>query len=1392
MPVPAISFSHGVASGDPYQDSVILWTRITPPQEYTGLVDVRWEVSTSAGFEPGSITGSGVFSTSGERDWTVKVEADGLTADTTYHYRFSVGEVDSQVGQTKTLPVGNDPVRLAVFSCANFTAAEEFLVYGRAAALHAANPYDALLHLGDYIYEYGPGGFAEAEDAADDRGFLPNREIVSLDDYRQRYAQYHTDLNLQALRASAPLIAIWDDHETANDSWTGGAQNHQSATEGDWLARRDAALKAYHEWLPIREPALRRPEDGATALTPLTQGYRSFDFGEVLSLHLLETRLSARDEPLAYPDAAAVQARIGAILADPALVLAYAGQLGLTPPAGPAAIPAFAAALAPVVTQELVLATVQQAWGDPSRDLIGDTQLAWLQQQMAASTASWQVLGQQVLMQSMAIPAALLLDPGNPALLDTYGAPLQKLATGTPFAQLTPEEQALFAEQAKIPYNLDAWDGYGVERETILQMALGLGKKLVSLAGDTHNAWAGVLDTMSAGTQPAGTVAGVEFAAPGVTSPGFEKYLPGADAYIRARYPDVGGLDGLFLGYTKGLGYADVNRRGFLELTVTPTEASGTFQFLDRLDPLAVAPQWASETVVAASDLTLTLGAEARSLIDWQPEWQELDLVTGLVVEVDGSQTLLDPAAFATAPRNGIQLADVQVRGSAGSDRFFVGVGSSADGGAGDDDLFNSESLGGNWLVGGTGADRFFLRQAKDLVVGGSLISGSRGLAPGSAVVDGQADQFLIDSSEADASADLLQINDFEVNRDVALIDGVLAQGSWAEIKQALAAAGVAANAAPQLLAAVAPPRLTLFPGIQGLQTFGTLGTDLDNDALQVVVLEGPDWLTSFNNTLSATAPAGLTQADLAGLSIRLGLYDGKAVTPFVPELALGSAPAGDADTSFIAITQPDGSVRFFAVEVDGGTFQAPVRVVATEQEVSTSAAGYQQAVITQQFELSERALDFAIDLNPGVSQARVTVELAAVLDPQQLSDESGRDPSKRLGYFAVEDSGNLAPLTYDPVQGSGARFYDRDGDGSVDFLNLTLTDGGIGDKDGAVNGVIVDPSVAAVVELNPVLSAAGNTLTVSDPAKATAPASLALRASLGNRAATANQIGYVVLNSTEVASADTLLADLNTVQARAQTLFSNLESTDVTLPSGATFEREILLLNGQSVRFFEVVDGTVDQLTSLNDPRFRFLTPAGVTDTQASVASTSGVSFSLTVPTTDQGLADLIGQEQGAAPVLDFSSFSPSETVSGSLLLAREANFDSIIGFYRSLDAQGAVLAADGSTVLRPGDLGYAAEALRADNLVGELSNLQVADNQTITTPISVSESSFLAPFARVNGDTFFAYGAANSDGLSHFRTLGSNTFGLEDLKGGGDLDFDDLVLGFSFTSLSTTPLLT
>ncbi|MDH4405069.1 MAG: ExeM/NucH family extracellular endonuclease [Cyanobium sp. D14.bin.5] len=1487
-----LGFSHGVASGDPYTDSVILWTRVTPPAGFTGLLDVQWEVSRSAGFEPGSIIDSGTFSTSAARDWTVKVKADGLSADTPYFYRFRVGDVESMVGQTKTLPVGSDAVRLAVFSCANFPAAEQFAAYGRAAAINAVNPYDALVHLGDYIYEYGPGGYGAAEDAATDRGFLPNREIISLDDYRQRYAQYHTDQNLQALRAAAPLIAIWDDHETSNDSWSGGAENHQPGTEGDWIARRDAALKAYHEWLPIRDPDQRQASDGATALSPLTQGYRSFNFGEVLSLHVLETRLTARDEQLEYPDAAAVQARIGAILTNPTELLAYASKLGLTPPATQQAIPAFAAALVPAVTQELVLATVQKAWGDPSRDLIGDTQMAWLQKQMAGSNAAWQVLGQQVLMQSMAVPAELLLNAGDPSLLDKYAAPLQKLATGTAFADLSAAEKALFSEAGKIPYNLDAWDGYGVERETILQTALALGKRLISLAGDTHNAWSGVLDTMATGTKPPGTVVGVEFATPGVTSPGLEKYLPGADAYIRAKYPAVDGLDGLFSGYVNGLKYADLNRRGFLDLTVNKDQAVGTFQYLDGVNPLSGLSQWASEAVVAKSDFSLSLNPEATPLINWQPAWTELDLVFGLAVDATGAQTLLDPAAYATLPRVGVQLADVSVLGSQNTDRIFAGVGSLVDGAAGDDELFNIDSLGGNQLVGGLGSDQLFLQAANDRVIGGLLFSDAAafGLTPFSALVDRERDSFLIDSSDPGNSGSL-EILDYEPGIDKLLIDGIAPTGDWAAVRQQLQALNVAVNAAPQISGT--PVVISLKSGVEVTRDLSAFGLDPDGDALQLLKLSGPEWISTNGTVLKATVPASLTEEQLAGTPLLLGFSDGKAVSSFVAKLTLNGAPTAlslanttpslaentstvsrikvadiviaddnlgsnvislsgtdaasfevvgtalflkagialnfEAKTSYavkvrvadpalpgsnpltsdyslaiqdvnevpgvntvttvVGVTLPNGSVKPITVSIDNAGF-APGSNLSVISDLGINPAGL-TTLANLGVTTNESGLDFQLTVDQGASASlNSLLDLVAADLLPQLTDPAGaRRADRKLLYYAVNPTteGAISPLTFDPITGAGARFYDLDNNGTADFFSLSLIDGGYGDKDGRVNGIIDDPSAAGFVDLtNLRFSNAGpGIVTVGDPTNA-APASVGLRATLSSRPSSSNEIGYVVLNASEVPTSATLLADLTWLRGRARSLFSSLESTDVTLPAGSSFDRDIQLINGQSIRFFEVQDASLDQLTSLADSRFSLFTYGDFANGQVAFSSNSGVRFSLNLLPSDPGLNALISQAQGQAPVLDLSAFTTAQSLSGNLAIAREADFNSVAGFYRTLDAAGTVLATDRITRLRPGDSGYTAAALHTDNLIGQLGNLSVGDNQTTTRSFSgVTGDSFLAPFAQVNGNTFFAFGGANTDRLSHFRSLGNNLFGFEDTLGGGDKDYDDMVIGFSFTNV-------
>lgn len=429
-------------------------------------------------------------------------------------------------------------------------------------------------------------------------------------------------------------------------------------------------------------------------------------------------------------------------------------------------------------------------------------------------------------------------------------------------------------------------------------------------------------------------------------------------------------------------------------------------------------------------------------------------------------------------------------------------------------------------------------------------------------------------------------------------------------------------------------------------------------------------------------------------------------------------------------------------------------------------------------------AIDFERDLDPGINDATTTIPLDFLLGDLEITGADGkRDHDKVLIYYSIDASGSTSPLSYDALQGGGARFYDSNGDGVADLLSLKLVDGGIGDKDGVKNGVIIDPSALGTVSLDPIISQLNSGfIQVSDAANSSA-ASFALQASLTSRATTATEIGYVILNDGE---SSTAVDDFTAFKARAKTLFSSLESDDIVLESTMQFEREFLLRNGQNIRFFSVSDATIDDLSGLDDSRLSFFDSSIDNLTgQASFSNANGVAFELSLLEGDQNLSPLIAQEQTIAPLLDFTAFTNNETVSGSIVQSREADYDAITGFYRVLDTSGSVRAADGS-LLTPGDAGYAAAALRDTNQVTTFSDLSVADGQSTSTDFSLQDSGTFASFAQVNGQTFFAFYEANADGLSHFRSLGTNLFGLEDQFGGGDLDFDDHIIGFNFTGLS------
>lgn len=517
-------FDYGVASGDPLASSVILWTHARPSDSSPVPVPLTWEVATDAGFQ--SIVASGTVIADSSTGYTAKVDATGLRAGTEYWYRFRQADFRSPVGRTRTLPeAGVTQVKLAVFSCSNYPAGR-FHAYSDAAARGA----QLALHLGDYIYEYPSDGYASAQAAALGRQSVPGNELLTLEDYRKRHAQYKSDPDSKAMHSAMPMIAVWDDHETANDSWRDGAENHDAAREGSWQARKAAALQAYHEWMPIRTGASREII------------YRSFDFGDLLSLHMLDTRLIGRDKQVEFTE-----------LLNPATQVA-----------------------------------AQQTLSSATRQLLGATQSTWLQGRLAASPGKWQVLGQQVLMARMEFPVSVLqaLNPtdtsaaaqaAGQAAINAYLTAKAKKAANQP---LTPQETDLLdtTKNPKLGYNLDAWDGYPVAREVLLNTAVqafaGRDRKLISLAGDTHNAWhsqitaAGYLAAQG-GLAPNAAV-GVELATPGVTSPGLESYLTIPPAQIAQ----------IFQGVVDDLRWMDASQRGYLLLTATRAELQADWVFV--------------------------------------------------------------------------------------------------------------------------------------------------------------------------------------------------------------------------------------------------------------------------------------------------------------------------------------------------------------------------------------------------------------------------------------------------------------------------------------------------------------------------------------------------------------------------------------------------------------------------------------------------------------------------------------------------------------------------------------------------------------------------------------------------------------------------------------------
>jgi alkaline phosphatase D len=490
-------FPFGIASGDPLKDRVILWTKIhsmTP-------VDVEWQVAADEDFS--TLISSGKKTSSASNDHIIKVDAMGLAPGQRYFYRFKVGESVSPVGRTRTLPENDvSQIRFAVTSCANYPYGF-FNVYRHMAE---RDDLDAVLHLGDYIYEYPRGFYASEAIEALGRVVNPAGEIIALDDYRARYATYRLDPDLQAVHQAHPFIAVWDDHEAANDSYATGAENHNEG-EGDWMERRAAARQAYFEWMPIRENSGDR------------QGeiYRSFDFGNLARLIMLDTRLSGRVKPLTY----------GADI-EPEQIT-HDNEAKPRPD---------------------IKSFIEKKLLAPDRTILGKTQEDWLRNELMASKAKgqpWQILGQQVLVGNLPIPK------GGERLLPKEDFPQRKRV-----------EMMFDLAPFKLPINLDAWDGYPAAKQRLIQDIMAHANNTVILAGDSHNAWA---FDIKAGD----IVAAAEFGTASVTSPGLETYIPIKPSKLRRALVKA----------SPELNWTNSTERGYITLTVTEEKTRADFYFVE-------------------------------------------------------------------------------------------------------------------------------------------------------------------------------------------------------------------------------------------------------------------------------------------------------------------------------------------------------------------------------------------------------------------------------------------------------------------------------------------------------------------------------------------------------------------------------------------------------------------------------------------------------------------------------------------------------------------------------------------------------------------------------------------------------------------------------------------
>jgi alkaline phosphatase D len=501
-------FRHGVASGDPDATSVVLWTRVTT----SGEVVVTGELAADPDFT--TILTKAELPTGPERDHTVKWLVSSLAPGQTCFFRFRMDGALSPTGRARTLPTGRlDRLGIALASCSNY-AFGHFNAY-EAIAHDAA--VDFVLHTGDYIYEYGHGEWGDEAARALGRRHDPAHEIVTLADYRRRHAQYKSDAGSKAMHAAHTFMACWDDHESANNPWSGGAQNHQPEREGDWDARRAAAIQAYFEWMPVREPEwLDRP--GTTRM----QFWRSYSFGDLATLITLETRHTARAEQIDYAPVLDKGADAAAVARFRRDVLEAPGRRMISP----------------------------ECEADLARSL----------KQSVAARQPWRLIGNAIPIARTDVPdlvkLGILPDPD---------------ASDTPFAgaALDNARQLAAKGRAGLPFYPDTWDGYPWARERLYDLSREAGAgDLIFLTGDSHSFWANSLK------DAAGRPAGIEVGTAGITSPGDFVESGFGDALSRK-------LDQAFVDHIPEVVWTDNMHQGYVRLDLRRDRGEASFIAVD-------------------------------------------------------------------------------------------------------------------------------------------------------------------------------------------------------------------------------------------------------------------------------------------------------------------------------------------------------------------------------------------------------------------------------------------------------------------------------------------------------------------------------------------------------------------------------------------------------------------------------------------------------------------------------------------------------------------------------------------------------------------------------------------------------------------------------------------